>query len=190
MNSDEEIQSIGKRTDRGHNMTLYSGQIFFPLDPKPEDMNLLDIAHALSNMCRFNGHTIRFYSVAQHSVIVSQNVERKYALQALMHDAAEAYCGDIISPLKVELSEYRIILKRIEKVVGERFGFDHMLHQSVKEADCRAALTEKRDLLMPSVADWSGFGDLKPFDEKIEPLLPKEAEQLFLDRFAQVNNIW
>jgi len=76
----------------------YTGKRFWPLDPRPEDVDILDIAHSLSLLCRFTGHTSSFYSVSQHSILVAQEVPKRLRLWALFHDAAEAYIGDIARP--------------------------------------------------------------------------------------------
>jgi hypothetical protein len=89
-----------KRDDRGIPMQLLSGKAFYVTDPKPEDIDILDIAHSLSMQCRYNGHTKGFYSVAEHSVLVANLVPPRLRLQALLHDASEAYVGDVIRPIK------------------------------------------------------------------------------------------
>ena len=76
----------------------YTGKKFFPMNPKTEDLDIIDIAHALSMKCRFVGHTKQFYSVAQHSVIVSWNCSNPHL--GLLHDAAEAYLPDVPAPIK------------------------------------------------------------------------------------------
>jgi hypothetical protein len=97
------------------------------LDPKPEQVNIDDIAHALSHVCRFVGHTSRHYSVAEHSIFVSRiaavlGASPAEQLTALMHDATEAYIGDVTSPLKRLLGDsYRSIEHRLAGVIAERF---------------------------------------------------------------------
>ena len=93
-------------------MVTYTGKEFYPLDPNPADIDIKDIAHALSNCCRFAGHIKSFYSVAQHSVIVSELCEPENALAGLLHDASEAYLSDIARPVKYteQMEGYRLRL--------------------------------------------------------------------------------
>lgn len=114
----------GADTGRGFNQTTGSGKPFWSMDPRPEDVRIEDIAAHLSRICRFGGALkdsvtlcedefphggagisakIEIYSVAQHSVLVSYNVPPEYALEGLLHDAAEAYIGDMIKPIKTQL---------------------------------------------------------------------------------------
>ena len=104
-----------------------------------EDIDIVDIAHALSNICRFGGHTKRFYSVAQHSIAVSYMVGDRLALHGLLHDAAEAYIGDMVSPLKKRIPEYRRLDEDITRVICRKFDIDFDLMPCIKWAD-RAAL--------------------------------------------------
>lgn len=105
-------------------------------EPTPEMICIEDIAHALSNQCRFGGHLPSFYSVAQHSLNCSYLVEdKKLKLAALLHDASEAYLLDIPSPVKKGLSNYKEIEDRLMKVIADKFGFAYPLHPDVKKVD-------------------------------------------------------
>lgn len=169
---------------------------FWPLDPRPADFSIEDIAHALSNLCRFTGHCRWFYSVAQHSVLVAQAVEatdvvdRRLLLTALLHDAAEAYIGDINRPLKrqEDMTAYRAIEARIEAALAERFDLIHPMPDEVKFADNRLLVTEARDLLGGSVPGWRHTpAEFPPLSFVIEPWSPKRAKSKFLDMFEELN---
>jgi len=171
-----------------------SGRYFDFTDPDPQSIDIADIAVALSRICRFTGHPTRFYSVAQHSVLVSYLVPPEYALQGLLHDAAEAYLGDVSSPLKQLLPDYKAIEKRVEHAIALRFGLPTPLHPSIKEADLCALVTERRDLMpdpMPgyrvtdSVA-WSSTTDIVPLIATLTAYGPPVAEEAFLGRFAEI----
>lgn len=167
---------------QGDWMQTYSGYQFWPLDPMPEDVHILDIAHALSNQCRFAGHCRTFYSVAQHSVIVSQVVPLHDALWGLLHDAAEAYLVDLPRPLKrhSEMGRlYQAIEGRLVHVICERFGLPTDEPESVRLADDVVLMTEKRDL-MPGIYKWSEVAE--PLSENILCLNPIEAEDQFILR--------
>lgn len=111
-------------TRRGAWMGTSSGGKFWPLDPRVEDFNIGDIAHHLSMICRYGGAVQSFYSVAEHSILVSHYVPPEYAKEALLHDASEAYVGDLIRPLKhqPEMAAFREAEDRIYPLVMEAFG--------------------------------------------------------------------
>lgn len=135
-----------------------------------------DIAQALSRIPRFNGHTRQFYSVAQHCVLASQLVPAEDALAALLHDATEAYIGDMISPLKALLPAYRLIEQRVWVAIAKRFGVDTVMPNSVKQADLQLLATERRDLLPESPQEWPCLEGVEPLTDPIEPWSPQLAE--------------
>ncbi len=127
------------------------------LHPKPEMIDIDDIAHALSHICRFNGHTRRPYSVAEHSIFVAMQCPRELTLAGLLHDAAEAYIGDVTRPLKQLLKPiYKPIEAAFEQAIAERFGLDPLVfhHADVMQADLLALSSERRWLLPGSVHPW------------------------------------
>jgi hypothetical protein len=128
-------------------MVTATGRRYYPADPRAEDVCLEDVAHHLAKLCRYNGAVQRFYSVAEHSVLVSRAVPPEYALHGLLHDAAEAYTGDFHYAVKnIEwLRPSLKILERInEKPVFEYFGLerDDIANAAVKEMDDRIVLDE------------------------------------------------
>ncbi len=174
-----------ERVRRGDWIETATGIQFWPLDPKPEDICVWDIAHALSNMCRFTGHCREFYSVAQHSVLVASIVPEQDRKWALLHDAAEAYLIDLPRPIKRYSAlgaEYRQIEARIMQVICERFGLSAECPESIKQADDIALATEKRDLMPNTGKPWEGLPD--PLTETIKPLSPREARSLFMKALA------
>lgn len=176
------------REDRGSWMQTYKGIDFYPFDPKPEDIDIEDIAHALSLQCRYAGHSRFHYSVAQHSVYVSQIVPAKDALWGLMHDASEAYLVDLPRPIKnfCQLgANYRVYEETIMKAIQKRFGLKGEMPLSVKNADEIILATEKRDIMPARGRDWSLRHE--PLSELyITSWSDMAAESKFLERFGQL----
>jgi uncharacterized protein len=171
-----------------------AGRYFDLLAPQDNVFGIEEIAHALSNMCRFTGHTRVHYSVAQHSWLVSWLVPAEFAMHGLLHDAAEAFVGDVSSPLKRQLPMYKMIEGDIERTVFARFGIwglcNRDSHQAVKHADLVALVTEQRDLMPPrGDGDWSALDGIEPLPWTIEPLPSFMAKALFLRRFEQLGGV-
>ena len=116
-------------------ITTYTGKTVDPFAIRPEDIDLEDIAHALSMTCRFGGHCKSFYSVAEHSVLVSERCPPEVRLDGLLHDAAEAYLGDIPSPLKRKLPAFEEAELNLFEILAERFGIAFPIPESVQAAD-------------------------------------------------------
>jgi hypothetical protein len=113
-----------------------TGRKFWYDNPKPEQIEIQDIAWALAHNCRFTGHTRFFYSVAQHCYLASFLVPERFALDALLHDASEAYLSDISSPAKMLLPDYRNIERRIEEAIALKFGTTFPMSPTVKTRTC------------------------------------------------------
>ncbi len=128
----------------------HSGKHFDFLDPQPDQVCIGDIAHALSRICRFTGHTSRFYSVAEHSFYCSKLVDDvELKLEALLHDAHEAYINDISSPLKKLLPDYQLIEKRVDAVIRDKFGLPARMSIEVQQVDLLMLGNEMAELMPP-----------------------------------------
>jgi len=175
---------------QGDWMQTYTGRQFWPIDPRAEEVDINDIAHALSNMCRFGGHVKSFYSVAEHSVRVSwlAGDDHEMALAALLHDAAEAYVVDVPRPLKRFLPGYKEIEARVARVIEERFALAPGVLDApeIKHWDETLLATEARDIMGgQSAGKWSLLAT--PLVDFIYPRSPKEAERSFLERFGELS---
>lgn len=162
----------------------FTGRQFWPLAPRVEDIDIKDIAHALANLCRYGGHTESFYSVAQHSVLVSQVVPSEHALRGLLHDASEAYLIDVPRPIKhsAGMESYRSAEKALLSVIYSAFDLTAEDPACIKTADNALLRTEQRDLMKVPPAAWKDYR-VGALSFTITPLLPPEAKKLFLDRF-------
>jgi hypothetical protein len=132
----------------------FTGKQFFPLEPDIELIDLMDIAHALSLQCRFAGHCRHFYSVGQHSLIVASLAPPEYILEALLHDAAEAYLGDISRPVKAFMRDYRFAEFRLRLAIEERFSLKKDNQALIHRLDDTVLYWEGK-YLMPDVAVWN-----------------------------------
>lgn len=161
-------------------ITTYSGKSVDPFAMTIGDVDIVDIAHALSMQSRFSGHCSRFYSVAEHSVLVSTLVPRECALDALLHDAAEAYIGDVPGPVKSRLREFIDLETAVFAAVAARFGIPCELLEPVKLAD-REALQIEMAALMPPRDRQSPSQHQSSLGSS-----PDEARQRFLQRFEEL----
>ena len=161
----------------------YTGKKFYPLNPRIEDIDIEDIAHALSMVCRYTGHCQKFFSVAEHSVLVSYLGDEKFGL---LHDGSECYIADIASPIKrmPEFSFYRDIEKNLQTMIYRKFGLISPEPDSLKKADLLMLSTEAYYLLNPLHPEWKI--PYKPLPIQVKCLPPAEAKILFLDRFHEL----
>lgn len=170
---------------QGDWMQTYTGRQFWPIDPRPDEVCIEDIAHALSMMCRYNGHCDRFYSVAEHSVLVSRAVAPQYALWGLLHDASEAYIADIVRPAKRFIAGYKPVEAAIMTAVTTRFGLPQKQPDEVSIADSAILADEAGQIMGPHPVPWSL--PHPPLGVEIVGYAPFYARDLFLARYAEIN---
>ena len=164
----------------------YSGHKFDPIRPDPAMIDIRDIAHGLSLTCRYNGQCRDFYSVAEHSLIISYRVPPYLRLAALLHDASEAYISDVTSPVKASMAGYQRIEHALQAAIYRRYNCEpgnRDYQKWIKRADLRILVDEKAALFERDL-EWR-----LPFRKlgiKIECLSPTEAEKRFLKRFEEL----
>lgn len=174
----------------GNWMMTYTGRAFYPYDMRVEDFCIEDIAHALSLLCRYGGHCKKFYSVAEHSVLISRMVPKEHAFAGLMHDATEAYLVDMPRPIKVGFPQYKEMEAKIWTMISQRFGLPAELPLEVHQADGEALWHEMAALLhpVPRGREW-GMG--RPEPTVIRPELIRgwnwqDSERFFLNRYKEL----
>lgn len=183
---------------RGDWMQTFTGRAFYPLDPRASEIDRLDIAHALAMQCRYNGHVQRFYSVAEHCVLLCDYVleqarlrpdeardaapeVRRLALWALLHDAGEAYVGDMVRPLKRSMPDFCAAEDRIMTSIAVHFGLPNArIPDEVHALDTRILLDERNALLSTPPRDW-GLG-VEPLGVTIRAWEPSIAKWEYLSR--------
>ena len=163
----------------------YTGRHFYFLNPEQDQIAIEDIAHSLAFTCRYTGHSNRFYSVAEHSILVSYLASDPLA--GLLHDASEAYITDIASPIKPYLSNYKELEDMLMTRIAERFGFDYPLDEDIKDCDNTQLKTEAKHLLRSGGYPWAHLYPTKrPHGITPNCWSPEEAEKKFLERFEEV----
>lgn len=153
----------------------FTGKEINVFEPHSDMIDVRDVAHALSYHCRFGGHLPEFYSVAQHSVFAANQVDDQYKLQALLHDASEAYLLDIPTPIKRRLGDYKEVEDNLMRVIAQKFGFQYPLHDKVKEVDASMLEWEWNSLMLNNhsflqIGCWSS----------------KKAEKMFLEMYNKL----
>lgn len=186
-------------------MQTASGGKFFFLDPRPEEIDIRDIAHHLSMLCRWNGACRRFYSVAEHSVNVYRVVwtmtkSPHLALSALLHDAHEAYLGDITKPAKMAMQglcdpgsePHYFLSKKIQEAINRKFGCPPGKPLPVDVADVACLFAEARALMPPESwhrecpAEIDGVAQEILIAQRAPEETPYFAAQEFLRVFGKV----
>jgi len=172
----------------GPTIALRSGAYFDFEDPHSSDFTIDDIAHGLAHICRFTGQCRQFYSVAEHSVHASRIVAPELAFEALMHDAPEAFIGDIAKPLKMLLPSYRRIEDLAERAVFQRYGLTSPLSPAVKEAD-RKMLRAEQAQAMRNDDHWPAYSNTDAAPITLRFWAPGAAKAMFLARFRELAGI-
>lgn len=178
-------------------LRTFTGRKVYPLKPRVEDIDILDIAHALSNLCRFAGHVKEFYSVAQHSYLVSVTIDRSTASAhpdlarwGLLHDAAEAYLVDVPSPLKRMAGfgdGYRAAEKKLLRVIARKFKLTPRDEpDDVRFYDRILLCTEQRDLYANRTEPYVPSYDVPMLPYLLKGWSPNMAEEMFLGRFVEL----
>lgn len=160
----------------------------------PSEIDIRDIAWALSLINRFNGHSEWPYSVGQHSLVVSKIVHPRYALIALLHDATEAYLGDVSSPLKKELQRYKELEQMAWERIAAAFGLPMEIPDAVHRADKQALALERRILVPHDRTRWemlTGFGAPRRSEvtNLVVPMDHRVVYTQFLDRFEELMSL-
>ena len=168
----------------GPTISTFSRGYFNFADPDSTPVTVYDIARGLSHLCRFAGQCPRFYSVAEHSIHVSKLVPQHLAWDALFHDCAEAFLGDVTSPLKNLLPDYQAIEARVEASLARQFGFQTPMSPEVKDADRRMLALEKVKVACNNDPWAYTEGVEVPDDIIILHMRPERAMEAFLDRVA------
>lgn len=166
---------------------LLGGTYLDLLNPQPDQFTLSDIAGALSKICRFGGQVPLFYSVAEHcvhaaNIAIEDGHDSKTCAAVLMHDAAEAFLGDIVKPLKVMLPEYAELERRMEEVIGAKFGIDWIAAKDVIcEIDRAMLIAERKTLFIPDGVKWHGEDEARVVEVYFRGWLPWVGNSNFLD---------
>jgi hypothetical protein len=202
MNKDCCIHST---TRKGGSILTNSGILFWPMDARESEVRITDIAHALSNMCRFAGHVNHFYSVAQHCVLVSELIAKEKTMNnaycqyvGLLHDASEAYLVDVPRPIKQFLRNYQVIEHKLQRVIADAFGiskgslttdFDAKF---CHDADNLALAIEAKNLVNDPSKLWTISAKAGKYRKEVIPFWsPTKAKKEFLKRFALLEKaIW
>ena len=177
----------------GPYLQTVSGRWVNPFEPDPGQLDAGDIARALANQCRFGGHCRSFYSVAQHSVIVSRLVEERGgdvedAFAALMHDATEAYLGDMPHPLKHRSplgAAFKAAEENLERALRAHFRIRADVPE-IKRAD-RALLATERRAFSAETWHWPELEGVEPLDLELSAWSPDEAARAFAERYAELD---
>lgn len=192
----EDAATLYARIERDLYIETVKGGRFYIEHP---EFDIEVMAHAMANQCRYTGHVSSFYSVAEHSVLVSKLMEHLKLgdpFEGLMHDGAEAFISDIAAPWKVLLPDYKRIEAKIELPLRRHFNIPEILTPGCKEADWLALFLEAKQLMATKAADWTAPPGIKERAEEIKnnpsfqvfALEPAAARAYFLQRYKDLSN--
>lgn len=169
----------------------FTGRLVDPLDLRPEDIDIWDIVHSLSLKCRYNGHCFSYFSVAEHSVLLSKAVPPRLAKVALLHDAAEAYFCDLPRPIKALLpayaeAEHRALGRILLEFLDVSFIEAGILLKELAPYDHRICVDEM-EALMPELPGYDPRERIgEPLGVKIKGWSPFVAQKRFFNRYAEL----
>jgi 5'-deoxynucleotidase YfbR-like HD superfamily hydrolase len=179
---------------RGDWIQTYTGKKFWPMDPHVDDVDIEDVAHALSMQCRYAGHCVDFYSVAEHSVLLSHYAlhaldDSRLALWLLLHDGSEAYLQDVVRPVKQHLTGYKSAETVVQDVVYCRYGLRLDDQPALVDVlDRRILLDEREQVMRQTDAVWDCTEGLEPLGMGIPCWTPHQAESRFIAQFAALTS--
>jgi 5'-deoxynucleotidase YfbR-like HD superfamily hydrolase len=183
----DNIEMLDDKCSDGGWINTYLGKQFYPLNPRIEDIDIEDIAHALSRINRFTGHINKEnYSVAEHSVLVSYFCNEEDRKHALLHDGSEFALADLSSPLKRsgKFENYKKFEKQLQSMIYKKFGLNEEEPKSVRNADLLMLATEAVNLFDNINLNWNL--PCAPAPITIKGLNPNAAKKLFMDRFKEL----
>lgn len=179
---------LDRRITDDSRIMLQSGRLFDLAHPETSEIAVTDIAHGLAHTCRYAGQCDGFFSVAEHSVLVSQ-VASRAGIAALFHDAAEAFVGDMTRPLKCLLPEYKAIEERIARAIFVQFGIPWPPPPEVKSADYSVMAAEQEVLMPVGTNEWLRDANVLPARVKIQRLVPAQAKEFFMQRYEELTTV-
>lgn len=171
---------------KGYWVQTFTGRAVWPLDPRPEEIFIEDVAHHLSMLCRFAGAGQRFLSIAEHCCNVATRTSDENKLEALLHDGPEYVLSDVLSPVKRSLTEYKVLEDLQARAFATRFGLKYPWPAEVHELDLRELIAERDQNMKRSPRPpHDGWPDhLEPLDVEMQYWPPEVAEARFLEAFA------
>lgn len=161
----------------------FTGRAFWPLDPRADEVHIHDIAHALAHQCRYAGHVRKFYSVAEHSVLLARAVSPKNRLWALLHDASEAYLVDLPRPLKRAMPDYQAAEEQVMLAICQRYALPVPMPREVHLGDGRILTDERQQAMAEPPMPWREEERVEPLGVTLQFWTPVMAEIQFMTMF-------